>query len=273
MTLERLVRTAGRFERDLLHAARSEAPPHGAEDRAVAALAALAGGASAVDAPREPGGATVSSPALGAGALKAIAALSALVTVGVIVVLVLVRARSVPAAAPVGAPDRITAAVSASAASAESARAAALVTGSPVLGPVDQGAADAPSAHAAASSTPPSSTAPSSAAAPPRVPAGVAQHPSVDGRCTLSREREMLGEALHHLAGNAGAALRIIDEYRRTCPRGRLDEEAEITRIEALVALGRAAEAKSAALRFRAAHPKSLYTHRIRTLLDEAEPR
>jgi hypothetical protein len=65
--------------------------------------------------------------------------------------------------------------------------------------------------------------------------------------------------------GDAARALAQLDEHARRFPSGALVEEREATRVLALCAAGRAAEARAASERFLAAHPRSPAAARVRT--------
>jgi len=76
---------------------------------------------------------------------------------------------------------------------------------------------------------------------------------------TLAAERSLLDEASGALrAGDAQAALRDLDLHGQRFPVGVLAEERDAMTVEALVAAGRADDARAAGARFRAAHSGSL---------------
>jgi hypothetical protein len=101
---------------------------------------------------------------------------------------------------------------------------------------------------AAAQSAPTTSrvTATATATATAR-PHPVGSEPGVDpvSSSPAAREVAMIRDALERLRGDndAAAALRLLDEHDRYFPDGLLRDEARITRIEALLALGRTADA------------------------------
>ena len=68
-------------------------------------------------------------------------------------------------------------------------------------------------------------------------------------------------------AGDAAQALRELQAYQAHFPRGRLAQEAQVVRIEALLKLGNRAAANAAADRFLSAHPDSPYAARVHTLI------
>ena len=65
------------------------------------------------------------------------------------------------------------------------------------------------------------------------------------------------------------AALRLVDERRRRFPTGALDQEAEVVAIDALLRLGRRADAATRARTFEAAHAGSLHARRIKRLMGQ----
>jgi hypothetical protein len=67
-------------------------------------------------------------------------------------------------------------------------------------------------------------------------------------------------------AGNAAAALQLVDAYDARYPAGALAEESAEIRIEALFRTGKRALASDLATQFLAAHPGSLYARVIRAL-------
>ena len=76
----------------------------------------------------------------------------------------------------------------------------------------------------------------------------------------LGRERALLDQARAALlAGDRGRALAALDRHRRLFPGGRLEEERDVLRVQALLAAGRAKEARAEAGRFLHKHPASLF--------------
>ena len=107
---------------------------------------------------------------------------------------------------------------------------------------------------------PPAAPAAPAALEPPRPPAlGLGQQVAA-----LDRARDALA------SGNAGGALRLVDEYDRQFPRGALAQEATALRIEALFQQGNRDAAVRMAERFLAANPKSPHAGRIRLLVQHA---
>lgn len=86
----------------------------------------------------------------------------------------------------------------------------------------------------------------------------------------LTAERELLAIARTAVArGQGDAALSALDRHARQFPRGRLAEERESLRIQALIAAGRKDEAKDRAKDFGQRFPGSLQKKAIETSLEE----
>jgi hypothetical protein len=80
----------------------------------------------------------------------------------------------------------------------------------------------------------------------------------------LDRARRALAD------GDAPGALRQLDDYEGRFPHGALVEEAEVLRVESLLAAGDSAAAARVGARFLAAHPGSPHAARVRALLGQA---
>jgi len=125
---------------------------------------------------------------------------------------------------------------------------------------------------------PPTEEAPAPAAeapspAPVPAPAPVRLHVSksavAHSSSSLSQELFALDRAREALAdGNAPHALTLLDSYGKTHPRGRLEIEAEVLRIDALAQDGRDDVARRRAMSFLRRHPNSLLAPRVRAHLD-----
>ncbi|WP_437307145.1 hypothetical protein [Sorangium sp. So ce388] len=117
--------------------------------------------------------------------------------------------------------------------------------------------AAAPRAEEAAIPSPgaPSGEAPPSASPPPAVAAGEAE-----------TEVQLLYRAQGALAADAGSALALTVEHARRFPTGALGQEREIIAIRALLALGRAAEARARAASLLERFPGSAYRGRLESL-------
>lgn len=81
---------------------------------------------------------------------------------------------------------------------------------------------------------------------------------------TLDQSRAALA------AGNARAALALMDAYDQKYPRGTLVPEATVLRVRALVQLGRRRDATAVVDRFVAAHPTSPQAVHLRALVGES---
>lgn len=76
----------------------------------------------------------------------------------------------------------------------------------------------------------------------------------------LGKERALIDAARSALArGDATSALARTDEHARAFPRGQLAEPRDALRVQALVMVGRADEARAQAARFERAYPNGLY--------------
>jgi hypothetical protein len=76
----------------------------------------------------------------------------------------------------------------------------------------------------------------------------------------LGAERKLIEMARSALArGQADGALASLARHARAFPNGQLGEERDSLRVQALVAKGRLAEARSSAERFRRKYPRSLF--------------
>ncbi|WP_437736499.1 hypothetical protein [Sorangium sp. So ce1335] len=121
----------------------------------------------------------------------------------------------------------------------------------------------APRAGGAALRSPgaPSGGAPPSASPPP---AGAADE--------AETEVQLLHRAQDALATDAGSALALTLEHARRFPTGALGQEREIIAIRALLALGRAAEARARAASLLERFPGSAYRGRLESLGLEGSP-
>jgi hypothetical protein len=99
----------------------------------------------------------------------------------------------------------------------------------------------------------------------PTVVKAAPAHPSADTSANgtderLARERTMIETARSALVrGDASGALAVLSQHSSTFPRGQLAETREALAIQALSNLGRSAEARSRAERFRRDYPSSVY--------------
>lgn len=82
----------------------------------------------------------------------------------------------------------------------------------------------------------------------------------------LSAELSALDAARSSLsAGDSKGALKALDAYARSFPRGRLGIEAEVLRIDALAKSGQTAAARTRAEAFIKRHPDSVLASRVRS--------
>jgi hypothetical protein len=94
--------------------------------------------------------------------------------------------------------------------------------------------------------------------------------PAAGNAATLSQELAVLDAARSTLAdGRAQGALSLLDAYERAFPRGRLELEAELLRIDALARSGRSDAAHRQAQAFLRHHPSSVLGPRVRSYLDD----
>ncbi|MEZ4221077.1 MAG: hypothetical protein R3B13_09110 [Polyangiaceae bacterium] len=117
----------------------------------------------------------------------------------------------------------------------------------------------------------PKSTAPT--AAVDEADVVVPQPPSsVHAAAAPASELELMDDARSAvLAGDAAKALAALDARERAHGQGMLGPEAEVLRIEALMAAGRRGEAASRAQRFLLQHAQSPHARRVRTLLSRLQ--
>jgi len=86
----------------------------------------------------------------------------------------------------------------------------------------------------------------------------------------LSQELASIDAARKALArGDTSGAIARLDRYARAFPRGRLDLEAEVLRIDALAESGRADAARAHARDFLRRHPNSVLAAHVRTRLGD----
>jgi hypothetical protein len=219
--------------RELLHAGRKDLPSQ-------AQLAALAARLGPILGPMGggPAGGGGAAPAVKAAGVSAVAKGAGTLAVLAIVVggIVATRTHRVPSAA------------------APNARASQVVA---VSAPVESVEPPAPAVTVAQSPEP---SAASSAKAP-----HVAETPSALDEVTL------LERAEDALATSPAHALALCDQDASLFPRGLLRQEAEVIAIDALVRLGRHAEADARAASFRKAYPTSTHQRRIDMLLGRGD--
>jgi hypothetical protein len=128
--------------------------------------------------------------------------------------------------------------------------------------------------------TPPATIVPPAARTTPGSPARAASSSPARGggekspRATddaLGEQVSALDRARRALAsGDPASTLRQLDDYEARFPRSALVEEAEVLRVESLLAANDSAAAARAGNRFLAAHPGSPHAARVRALLGQA---
>jgi hypothetical protein len=104
---------------------------------------------------------------------------------------------------------------------------------------------------------------------PEAQPQAVRAAPRAKRKNPLAAESELITRARAALqAGDAAAAERFLQQMRAESPQSVLGQEREVLSIEVLEAKGDLAAAKQRARRFAAAHPNSVHSARLRSLLD-----
>jgi hypothetical protein len=88
-----------------------------------------------------------------------------------------------------------------------------------------------------------------------------------DAASRLREEAALVQRAERLLDSDPARALALTEERRRRFPGGALDQEAEVVAIDALLRLGRRADATVRARTFEAAHAGSVHARRIKRLL------
>jgi len=240
------------FERLLLRAGRTGAPPD-AKERALAAAAAAAvaaSGAAAVGLAAGKGAAV--------GVAKGISLLTWVSVVGVVSVGAVAGGVIVEHSRRAAAPAPTTSAI----------HAPAVVAQRPALPAVQAPQLDIPPVPDPA----PELVAPPALAPPVDVPNASLAHtsaprPSASGS-SLPDELAMLQDARQALAaGQPALALARLDQYAARFPNGTMTPEANVVRIEALLAAGDRPSAERVAQAFLARDPESPYASRVRSLL------
>jgi len=108
------------------------------------------------------------------------------------------------------------------------------------------------------------------AAAPPPAPKPAAR---AAGSMSFDDELALVESARTALAkGDASACLARLDEYDRRVQKGTFEREVAVMRIEASIARGETARARSLGAAFLAESPNSPYANRIRSLLARTQP-
>ena len=109
------------------------------------------------------------------------------------------------------------------------------------------------------------------AAARPREAVSEAGDSAIDR--SLGNETRALDRAREALDAHRSAeALRVLDDYQRSYPRGRLRPESMVLRVAALIQAGKRGAAETLANQLMADEVFQTYAPRIRSLLGEAKP-
>ncbi|MBI5495467.1 MAG: hypothetical protein HY904_10625 [Deltaproteobacteria bacterium] len=258
MSTERLADLPPEVARVLDAERRAPPPPDGARDRVRQRLALTVGAAAGVAAFSAAKGAALSavSGALAgkSGAGVAGTTLASLLTAKVVVpaVMVVAVAGGVTVARVVERPARVAA-----------------VTAPVVARPAPSAAAPLVVIQPAPAPAPAVQPAPDPRAVP-LSPVPVTR-PATG---TLPAERRLLDQARQALADHRGdAALVTLDRHREQYARGQLAEERDALRVMALADLGRAPEARRAAVRFLERHPHSVLRSAVESAVTTASPR
>jgi len=214
-----------------------------------AAAAAVAGKTAAASmAPKAAAAAAATSFGMSfAGKLVAVAFLASVTTGGL-------YAWSRRAATPAPAAPPAPAAIEAAASPKSNAPAPALAPAPTNDAPASEPPAEAAKPPAPEVTSPPPRSAPTTAAA---------AAPAPDPLEAEARRLRAAHDAIQ--AGDAQSALADLDAQNRAYATGQLGEERSATRVLALCKLGRVTEAKAAAARFIADHPRSPLVDRLRT--------
>ncbi len=85
----------------------------------------------------------------------------------------------------------------------------------------------------------------------------------------LARETQLLEQARQLLGSNPTLALNVLEQHRHEFPNGVLELERELLSVDALLRLGRRAEAQQRAAQMRARAPGSIYERRLSQLMGE----
>jgi TolA-binding protein len=279
------------LERELLRSWSAERPSSAARRRALGVAVGAAGAAAASSAAGATGAALANGVAPKATAAVLLAAAKWLAAGGLVVTGALVarpylsHEAARPAAAVAAAPPRRAPALAPPAAAAPAL--APPAAAAPRLAPPAAGLAPPEPANAPAAARAPSepehqrhvsrerrAANPRAVVAAPaaEAPATVAEAPAPEPK----RATRELGEQVASLdragralaAGEAAEALRLIDEYQARFPTGSLLQEATVVRVDALLALGRRADATAVAATFLSSHPTSPYAAKLRRRLE-----
>jgi hypothetical protein len=101
----------------------------------------------------------------------------------------------------------------------------------------------------------------------PKVAPSPVPKPETSAETPKESDMALLGRAQKVLGANPSQALVLLGEHAKLYPRSGFGQEREVMTIDALVRLGRRAEAEARANQFKQAYPKSGHNRRIDSLL------
>lgn len=253
----RLAASTDELLRGALEAGKADLPS-AAELAALAAkLGPIVGGG-----PGAPGGG--SPAASGAGAMSGAAKLAAVVGLGAAVALGgAAYLGAFSPAAPTSGSAIATASASASATASANATASASAS---AMANAMANASTTTSAMASATAGARAGTAASARVAiPSAAPSATAERTPEP----LEPEATLLGRAQDALRSDPARALALCERHARDYPGALLGQEREVIAVDALTKLGRTAEAKARARRFRDQHPSSSHLGRLKVLVGD----
>jgi hypothetical protein len=102
-------------------------------------------------------------------------------------------------------------------------------------------------------------------------PSGAAAEPAAPVEVAAETESSILQQAQDALGGDPARALSLTDLHRARFPGGRLAQEREVLAIQALLGLGRGAEARARAASFLASFPTSADRRRLVVLIPDLQ--
>jgi len=87
------------------------------------------------------------------------------------------------------------------------------------------------------------------------------------GELTIADEARLLEQARSALSSNPARAMDLVERHQQMYPNGQMGSERELIAVDALVRLGRQAEAERRAAPYLQQTTDSLYARRLRQLL------
>jgi hypothetical protein len=100
--------------------------------------------------------------------------------------------------------------------------------------------------------------------------ANIAPAASVFTPAELARETHLLEQARQLLGSNPSRTLDLLNQHQREFKNGALQVERELLAVDALLRLGRRAEAQKRAAQLRTRNPGSIYDRRLSQLMGES---